>query len=195
MKTRIQSGKICAILWLKMISTIWSKPVKLGLPRRSRCGEGGSMREKFSEKPIFLRKLFFAIFPLEPAAVQFIPTETVREISRISREILGGVWGGGLLKNQAICDNPCHVKRGECPSVALNRSPMTAFFRVIPGTSAFFRVLPLYGLAALAKNAVLKFSFWPLVSGQKWAVQNQTCALCAASLLLIDLMQSAAGLG
>jgi hypothetical protein len=28
MKTRIQSGKICVHLWLKMISRTWSKPVK-----------------------------------------------------------------------------------------------------------------------------------------------------------------------
>ena len=56
--------------------------------------EGGTRVAKQSEKSEKSEKWVFAVFRLEPAAVQSIATETDRRISRISREILRGWYMG-----------------------------------------------------------------------------------------------------
>ena len=55
------------------------------------AGDGPEARapRNFSEKLIFLRKSLLAVFRLQPASIQFVPTKMEVKISRIIREILG----------------------------------------------------------------------------------------------------------
>jgi hypothetical protein len=97
-----------------------SRTLRRRLVRRSLCGEGGSgsgcqnaiiamdsgakQVRKIREFSLFPDFGLLAIFPLEPAAVQSIATETDRGNSRISREILRGwcMGGRGARKSQML---------------------------------------------------------------------------------------------